>query len=66
MAKKKAARKKVRIVAARKTRKPVPRQSKKPDPLVAAVKGAERREIGGVRLEVGGPVGPASSAWCTP
>ncbi len=38
MAKKKVTRKKVK---------------KKLDPLVAAVKGAERREIGGVRLEVG-------------
>ena len=53
MAKKKAARKKVRKVAAKKTRKPVRRQPKKIDALLAAVKGAERREIGGVRLEVG-------------
>jgi hypothetical protein len=55
MAKKKktVARKKVRNVATKNTRKPVRRQSKKLDPLVAAVKGAERREIGGVRLEVG-------------
>jgi hypothetical protein len=53
MAKKKAARKRVRHVATKKTRKPVLRQAKKLDPLVAPVKGAERREIGGVRLEVG-------------
>ena len=53
MAKKKVARKKVRNVATKNTRTPVRRQSKKLDPLVAAVKGAERREIGGVRLEVG-------------
>lgn len=53
MAKKKVARKKVRNVATKSTRTPVRRQSKKLDPLVAAVKGAERREIGGVRLEVG-------------
>ena len=57
MAKKKVARKnkkmKVRNVTTRNTRKPVRRASKKLDPLVAPVKGAERREIGGVRLEVG-------------
>jgi hypothetical protein len=28
-------------------------RTKAPDPVVAAVKGAERREVGGVRLEVG-------------
>src|SRR6267378_2589395 len=28
-------------------------RTKTPDPLLAAVRGAERREIGGVRLEVG-------------
>ena len=53
MAKKKAARKSVRKAAATKTRKTVRHPSKKLDPLVAAVTGAERREIGGVRLEVG-------------
>ena len=53
MAKKKAARKKVKSVARTKPAKAVRRQPKKLDPLVAAVKGAERREIGGVRLEVG-------------
>ena len=53
MAKKKVARKKITNVASKNTRTPVRRQSKKLDPLVAAVKGAERREIGGVRLEVG-------------
>ena len=51
MAKKKVVRKKVK---------------KKLDPLVAAVKGAERREIGGVALKLDGPEGHASSAWCTP
>src|SRR5437773_381012 len=68
MAKKKAARKSikrktvkgksvkgksVRKAASTKTRKAVRRPSKAPDPLVAAVRGAERRDIGGVRLEVG-------------
>ena len=52
MAKKKAVRKKVRKSGVAKTRKARP-QSKSVDPLVAAVRGAERREIGGVRLEVG-------------
>jgi hypothetical protein len=46
MAKKKAARKAVRKPAARS-------RKKKPDPLVAAVKGAERRKVGGVWLDVG-------------
>src|ERR1700730_8806288 len=53
MAKKKAARKKVRKSAVAKTRKAARHQSKRVDSLVAAVRGAERREIGGVRLEVG-------------
>jgi hypothetical protein len=53
MAKKKPARKNVRKSAATKRRKAVRRQPKTPGPLVAAVKGAERREVGGVRLEVG-------------
>src|SRR6266576_2564522 len=52
MAKKKAARKKARKAVAT-TRKAVRRPSKTADPLLAAVKGAERREIGGARLEVG-------------
>jgi hypothetical protein len=46
--KRKAARKNVR-----KARKTVRRSVKKVDPLLSAVKGAERRDIGGVRLEVG-------------
>ena len=53
MAKKKAARKKVRKSAVAKTRKAARHQSKRVDPLVAPVRGAERRQIGGVRLEVG-------------
>jgi hypothetical protein len=54
MAKKKAARKNVRrSVAGARRRKTVPRRSKTPDTLLAAVKGAERRNIGHVRLEVG-------------
>src|SRR6266852_718664 len=53
MANKKAARKNVRKSAVTKTRKPVRRQSKRLDPLVAAVRGAERREIGHVQLEIG-------------
>src|SRR5713226_279041 len=36
-----------------KRRQTVRRRLKAPDPLLAAVKGAERREIGHVRLEVG-------------
>src|SRR5256886_16696044 len=50
--KKKAARKTIRHAAA-KTRKTVPRQSKSRDALLAAVRGADRRDIGGVRLDVG-------------
>jgi len=50
--KKKAARKTIRHAAA-KTRKTVPRQSKSRDALLSAVRGAERRDIGGVRLDVG-------------
>jgi hypothetical protein len=53
MAKKKAARKNVRKSAVTKRRSTVRRRPKTLDPLVAAVKGAERREVGGVRLEVG-------------
>jgi hypothetical protein len=53
MAKKKVARKNVRKSAVTKRRKTVRRRPKPADPLVAAVKGAERRDVGGVRLEVG-------------
>jgi hypothetical protein len=62
MAKKKAARKHVkknvkknlRKAAVVATRRAAPAsRPKAPDPLLARVKGAERREIGGVRLEVG-------------
>ena len=53
MAKKKAARKPVKRSAVTKRRRVVRRPSRTPDPLVAAVKGAERREVGHVRLEVG-------------
>jgi hypothetical protein len=53
-AKKKAARKDVKTsIAAAKRRKIPRRPPKRPDPLLAAVKGAERRDIGHVRLEVG-------------
>jgi hypothetical protein len=52
-AKKKAARKNVRRSAVTTRRKTVRRPSKTPDPLVAAVKGAEHREVGHVRLDVG-------------
>ena len=54
MAKKKSARTPLKkSVAVRKRPKPIRRRSKAPDPLFAAVKGAERRDIGHVRLEVG-------------
>jgi hypothetical protein len=53
MAKKKAARKPVRKSAVTKRRKTVRRRPKALDPLVATITGAERREVGGVRLEVG-------------
>ena len=57
MAKKKAARKPVRksavTTAATTRRRVVRRKAKAPDPLTAAVKGAERREVGRVKLEVG-------------
>ena len=53
MVKKKAARKNVRKPAAAKTRKRARHPSKALDPLSAAVRGADRRVIGGVRLEVG-------------
>jgi hypothetical protein len=51
MAKKKGARKNVRKSGVMKRRKAV--RTKAPDPVVAAVKAAERRNVGGVRLEVG-------------
>jgi hypothetical protein len=57
MAKKKpTARKKVAKAAAKKPRRAAParkRRAKVIDPLLARVKGAERREIGHVQLEVG-------------
>jgi len=54
MAKKKHVRKNVRSSArAAKGRKTPRSRPKAPDPLLAAVKGAERRSIGRVRLEVG-------------
>ena len=54
MAKKKPARKTVKKPAARaQRRKTPPRRPKAVDPLFAGVKGAERREVGHVRLEVG-------------
>jgi hypothetical protein len=54
MAKKKPGRKKVRRPARIAKRGKTPgRRPKAPDPLLDAVKGAERRTIGHVRLEVG-------------
>jgi hypothetical protein len=53
MAKKKAARKPVKRAAVSKRRRVVRRTSPTKDPLIAAVKGAERREVGRVKLEVG-------------
>ena len=53
MAKKKAARKNVRKSGVTKRPRPVRRRPKALDPLIAEVKGAERREVGRVRLEVG-------------
>jgi hypothetical protein len=53
MAKKKTARKSVRKSTATKRRKSVRPRPKTSDPLVAAVKGAEHRAVGGVRLDVG-------------
>ena len=58
MAKKKVARKKITNVASKNTRTPVRRQSKKLDPLLAPVTGAQRRDVGHVRLDVG-PAGNA-------
>ena len=54
MAKKKSARKSVKSSAtSAKRRKTLPKRPNAPDPLLDAVKGAERRTIGHVRLEVG-------------
>jgi hypothetical protein len=54
MAKKKPARKTVKKSSApARRRKTPPRRPKAVDPLFAPVKGAERREVGHVRLEVG-------------
>jgi hypothetical protein len=54
MAKKKAVRKNVRKSPAVRKRRTMPRgRATRPHPVLAAVKGAERRDIGHVRLEVG-------------
>jgi len=54
MAKKKSARKPAKRVPLVRTRPRAPRPVRAPvDPLLAPVKGAERRDIGHVRLEVG-------------
>lgn len=53
MAKKKAARKTVGKSAVTKRRKAVQRRPKTLDPLVATIKGAERRSVGGATIEVG-------------
>lgn len=53
MAKQKRARKSVRKSAVTKRRTTVRRRPPTGNPLVAAVKGAESREVGGVRLDVG-------------
>jgi len=53
MAKRKTARKNVRKPTVTKRRKTVRRRPTTPDPLGAAVKGAEHRDVGGVRLDVG-------------
>jgi hypothetical protein len=61
MTKKKAARRKSRPSAAKTSRrKAVPRPAKRTpaDPLLAPVKGAQRRDVGHVQLEVG-PAGQA-------
>ena len=52
MAKKKAARKNIRRSVATRRRAAV-RRPKTRDPLIGAMDGAERREVGSVRLEVG-------------
>ena len=63
MAKKKAARKtskkappraaRVKTAAAPTRRASVPRRPTAPDPLLAAIAGTERREVGGVRIDAG-------------
>ncbi len=55
MAKKKAARRSARTAGKSSKKRPAPSRKRRrtPEPLVAAVKGAERRNIGHVRLDVG-------------
>jgi hypothetical protein len=53
MAKKKAPRRTVKRSNTAVKRRKVTRRPKAPDPLLAPVKGAERRDIGHVKLEVG-------------
>lgn len=53
MAKKKTARTSVRKSAVTKRHKTVGRRPATSDPLLAPMKGIERRDVGGVRLEVG-------------
>ena len=53
MAKRKTARKTARKSTVTKRRKQVRRRPTIADPLVAAVRGAEHRAVGGVRLDVG-------------
>ena len=53
MAKKKPARKSVRKTAVAKRRKVAPRTRKAANPLIAAIRGAESRDVGHVRLDVG-------------
>ena len=53
MAKRKTAGSRARKSAVTKRRKTVRRHPKAPDTLVANVKGAEHRDVGGVRLDVG-------------
>ena len=53
MAKRKTAGRNVRRPVAAKRRKTVRRRPKPVDPLVANVKGADHRDVGGVRLDVG-------------
>jgi hypothetical protein len=53
MAKKKTARTSGRKSAVAKPRKTVGRRPATPNPLLAPMKGIERRDVGGVRLEVG-------------
>ena len=71
MAKKKAAQKTVRKSPVTKRRATAGRRAKPRDPLLAAVKGAEHREVGGVQLDVGNAGGarvkrmvyPAGFRW---